>query len=231
MNYHPDRAWELGHTWSLAVEEQFYLVWPALLVAAGRRRAPWIAAAYVVAGPAIRVANWWALPDQRDGIGESFQTVGDAIAIGCVLAFVRPHLASWPRYLRLQRHPVFVLVPAAVLVCNYYRRVPAFSLPVGESAMNLGIALGLDWVMRYPTGALGRVLNARALVAAGTLSYSLYLWQQPFLDRHASAWVCGFPQNLGLAVAAALISFHAIEQPFLRWRAALARRPRSTLPG
>ena len=39
MNYHHDRAWALNHTWSLAVEEQFYLLWPLLLLLLGTRRA------------------------------------------------------------------------------------------------------------------------------------------------------------------------------------------------
>ena len=50
----------------------------------------------------------------------------------------------------------------------------------------------------------------------GTLSYSLYLWQQQFLDRHSPLWMHQFPVNLGLAMLAAVACHYLIEQPFLR---------------
>jgi peptidoglycan/LPS O-acetylase OafA/YrhL len=55
-------------------------------------------------------------------------------------------------------------------------------------------------------------------VFVGTLSYSLYLWQQLFLNRESSAWINTFPQNLILAIAAALASYFLLEKPFLRLR-------------
>jgi len=55
MNYHHDRAWALNHTWSLAVEEQFYLLWPLLLMLLGIGRALVCAAVLVIAAPLIRI--------------------------------------------------------------------------------------------------------------------------------------------------------------------------------
>ena len=51
MNYHHDRAWALNHSWSLAVEEQFYLLWPLLLLLLGSRRAIVCAVLFVFAAP------------------------------------------------------------------------------------------------------------------------------------------------------------------------------------
>jgi peptidoglycan/LPS O-acetylase OafA/YrhL len=61
------------------------------------------------------------------------------------------------------------------------------------------------------------------------LSYSIYLWQQPFLDRASDGFVHRFPQNLILAFAAALASYYLIEKPFLRLRHRIsaARRKRA----
>jgi len=56
------------------------------------------------------------------------------------------------------------------------------------------------------------------VVWVGVLSYSLYLWQQPFLNPMTSAWYTAFPVNVALACGAALISYYVIERPALRLR-------------
>jgi peptidoglycan/LPS O-acetylase OafA/YrhL len=59
----------------------------------------------------------------------------------------------------------------------------------------------------------------------GTLSYSIYLWQQIFLHHgDPSALDTPAPLNLAIAAAAAMVSFYVIEQPFLRWRERLEPR-------
>jgi peptidoglycan/LPS O-acetylase OafA/YrhL len=71
---------------------------------------------------------------------------------------------------------------------------------------------------------VGRWLDARPLALVGVLSYSLYLWQQPFMNPYnPSAWFCRWPLNLVLAVGCALLSYRLIERPFLRRKARLSR--------
>ena len=76
----------------------------------------------------------------------------------------------------------------------------------------------IDRVVRLPEGAIGRLLNPRAVARLGTLSYSVYIWQQLFLDRRTDSWYARFPQNLILVIAAAVLSYHLVEQPLLRLR-------------
>jgi peptidoglycan/LPS O-acetylase OafA/YrhL len=52
------------------------------------------------------------------------------------------------------------------------------------------------------------------MVAIGVLSYSLYLWQEPFLFFRPTAWVASFPQNVFFAFAAAIASYYCIERLF-----------------
>jgi peptidoglycan/LPS O-acetylase OafA/YrhL len=78
MNYAKTRSWSVGHMWSLSVEEQFYLLWPAVVCAFGRIRAMQAAALLVVLAPVSRVVIWYAFPDLRFGIGEFFVSSRDS---------------------------------------------------------------------------------------------------------------------------------------------------------
>ncbi len=216
INYFPGRAWELGHIWSLSVEEQFYLLWPALFIVVGARRRVWVAATFVALAPVLRVLWWQA--GWSGAIDEMYQTVMDAIGVGCLLAFVRSRLDDSPRYLRLLRSPLVLLCVVLALLINHKRASISIFYPVGETVLNVTIAVIVDWAMRQQDNVWARVLNARPMAFIGMLSYSLYLWQQPFLNRHSQAWICAFPQNLGLTFGAALASYYLVEKPFLRWR-------------
>jgi peptidoglycan/LPS O-acetylase OafA/YrhL len=59
-------------------------------------------------------------------------------------------------------------------------------------------------------------LNNRVTSFLGVLSYSLYLWQQPFVNRNSDGWWAAFPVNLLLALACAMGSYYIVERPFLR---------------
>jgi peptidoglycan/LPS O-acetylase OafA/YrhL len=94
-----------------------------------------------------------------------------------------------------------------------------------DTLTNVCIALSVDWAMQNPATTVGRFLNAPAVAFIGVLSYSLYLWQQLFLDRYSTSPLCAFPVNVLLAITMAMISYLCIEAPFLRLRAAIERRP------
>ena len=230
MNYHPDRAWYLGHSWSLAVEEQFYLIWPLALVLLGPRRGLIAAGAFVVAAPLVRFGLWQFISGSaypKDIIGNSFETTGDAIAIGCVLAGVRDWLWGKPWYRRCLFSPWFVLVPLLGLsMLSFGERPRIFSFTY--SIAIVCITLVIDRCIRLPQGLVGRVLNSRLLVYIGGLSYSLYLWQQLFINRYTMSPLASFPVNILLAVTLALLSYYLVEKPWLRLRqmieAMLSRR-------
>jgi len=104
---------------------------------------------------------------------------------------------------------------ATLLIPVFFRTHYAAYETVGSPVLHVGLALCIQNAItaRY------RVLNARLPVWIGTLSYSLYLWQEPFLNRYSSRWYTAFPANLVLAFLAAGISYYCIERPALRWRA------------
>jgi peptidoglycan/LPS O-acetylase OafA/YrhL len=100
---------------------------------------------------------------------------------------------------------------------------PVVYYALGFPLVNVCVALSVDWAVTYSEGLVGRVLNARPLVFVGVMSYSLYLWQQPFLHRASSAALTAFPLNIIVAVALALASFYLVERPSLRLRRRIER--------
>ena len=226
MNYHANPSWWLIHCWSLSVEEQFYLVWPATLALLGARRGLGVAAAFVVGGPAIRFATMHLFPADLDTIHDTtFGTIGDTIALGCLLSGFRDQLGEHPLYRRYVGSAAALLGPA-LIVAAYAADVRLWRvrMTVGPSALNLGIALCLDWCLRNPRGAVGRLLDARPLVAIGVGSYSIYLWQELFLNRVAGSPLQRFPLNLACAGAVAALSYFLVERPSLQLRALLEPR-------
>jgi peptidoglycan/LPS O-acetylase OafA/YrhL len=222
-NYHPGRSWFVGHTWSLSVEEQFYLLWPAVLLLAGTRRGVIIAAAVVVICPLIRIGEWELLRAFGNGVGHRFETIADSIAIGCVLAGVRPYLHRTTWYPRLLASPVFIVVPVLAVAGNLLHDHPLISFAVGMTLTNVAIALCMDWAVTFHDGRVGRVLNAAPLVFVGWLSYSLYLWQQPFLNRASDAPLAAFPLNILIVMALAVGSYFIVERPSLVLRKRIER--------
>jgi peptidoglycan/LPS O-acetylase OafA/YrhL len=90
--------------------------------------------------------------------------------------------------------------------------------------MNLGAALCVHWAVTHHAGRIGRVLNAGPVAFVGVISYSIYLWQQLFLNRYSTALACSFPLNILLVAAASMASFYMIERPSLQVRHRLERR-------
>jgi peptidoglycan/LPS O-acetylase OafA/YrhL len=229
MNYHYDRAWYVGHTWSLSVEEQFYLLWPVLLLLAGARRGLYAAGFCLLLAPFVRMFTWDVTPDQRVGIGESFQTIFDALATGCLLAGLSDWLDRRRGYLAFLRSPWFYVTPIVAYLCHVYRDYIGWDFPFGQTLRNVSIAICIDRFVRFPVGPIGRALNYPAVAGVGRISYSLYLWQQLFLAPGGIWPALRFPLNLGLTFGAAYASYRLIELPCQRfYRQRLQARPQAT---
>jgi peptidoglycan/LPS O-acetylase OafA/YrhL len=225
VNYHAEPSWYLGHAWSLSVEEQFYLLWPAVLLFVGRRRGLWIAFAVIALCPLIRLSIWYLFPSLvRYEISYRFETVADSIAVGCILAGLQEWLKLQRPYHKILESKLFILVPVVVLYASLLPNSSRLSLLVGIPVQNIGIAACIAWSITNYAGKIGKVLNSKPLVFLGMISYSIYLWQQPFVNPKSSAIISRFPLNLILAGAASLASYYCIEQPSLRIRQRLEIR-------
>jgi peptidoglycan/LPS O-acetylase OafA/YrhL len=161
-------------------------------------------------------------------VGPAFNFVvwADTLATGCLLALWRERLHLHPLYRRILGSRWFLAVPLAALAANYIPSTKVTWL-LGATVMNVAIALCADWAMRNEASAVGRALNWPPMAFVGVLSYSLYLWQQLFLNRYSASPLCAFPLNLVLTVLAAMASYLLVEAQFLRLRARVEPRRRA----
>jgi peptidoglycan/LPS O-acetylase OafA/YrhL len=218
--------------WSLATEEQFYLLWPFVLVAAlrlGLRRP--VLEGFLLGAIALIVAHRVRLSLSDFSVERLYfapDTSFDTILIGCLfgLWFVSGRI---PRPLRSPSIRAWAWIPAALLIVVTIlvtsNRDPAmywgFLLPFSVAVGIVTLTVVLD-----RESPLARVLGVAPLVFLGRISYSLYLWHLLVIyfgqrvGIHESVGV-------GLALVAASASYFLIERPFLR----IKRRDRAEVEG
>lgn len=143
---------QIGHLWSLSVEEQFYLLWPLTLLVLRGRRALIVAVAAIFMGPLVRVAilEWifHVNPHSPNDMLTSFPAMFDYLATGCALALPRPWLLTRVWYLRLTASPWLALALPLVLLVNRIGSQPVAIL-LGPPVMNVRIALLIEASTRH----------------------------------------------------------------------------------
>jgi peptidoglycan/LPS O-acetylase OafA/YrhL len=215
--------WWTGHCWSLSVEEQFYLLWPATLVLTGRRKSLWIALGLILLAPAIRVLSHFLVTRRMGPIAnDMFHMRMDSLMFGCALAMVHNNAAFEKFAKRILSLPGLLVALCFFLFVSGYlnqRFQSYYMFPFGYTFESIAISYLLLYFVRRPKSIGGVILNSPLLVHIGLISYSLYLWQQLFLTDLLSSSVLGkFPLNLIFAFGAAELSWIFIEQPALRLR-------------
>jgi peptidoglycan/LPS O-acetylase OafA/YrhL len=206
------------HTWSLSVEEYFYLFWPLLLLALLRRHRPVLERALILLLIAAIAYRWWA----ADSAGWSITRIAygpdsrlGQLLVGCALAVflakVTPRLRAWHGAAALALLVAFVLLPFGQVNDFYYHG--------GSTAVALGSAVLIAACMAGPSSALSRLLSTRPMVWIGRRSYGIYLWNPPLVGITAATPVPGrlqLPVKLALTFLVPALSYRWIERPFLR---------------
>jgi peptidoglycan/LPS O-acetylase OafA/YrhL len=201
-----DSLGSFGHFWSLAQEEQFYLVWPLALTAMlrfPRIIVPSLGMLFV----AISVHGLTASSYERLWYGPDMHSGGLVLGALAAVLYVRGG------NLRL---PVSIAVLVSVLC------VAIFSLSTARSVLPVFDLSAAVLVLAVAQGSL-RSLELRPLRYVGKISYGLYLWHVPVFI--AIGWEVGLP----VSIVCASLSYRYIEQPFLRRKVASGWTARPTL--
>ena len=211
---------DISFVWSLAIEEQFYIVWPLVLLAAMK----WRGRSAVAAAAAVGAATSIVVRATAYGIGASDLQVSrwtftnaDGLLVGCLLAALMAWLPS-----RASR-PVAAVALAGLLAIAACL-TPAWPVLVPALA-SLGGGIVVWWSAR---GRASGILGWRPLTLVGKRSYALYLWHVPMMDvflwSHAPRWLI-VAGGLTSAWLVTLGSWRWVESPCQNWvRARLRRR-------
>jgi peptidoglycan/LPS O-acetylase OafA/YrhL len=206
------------HYWTLSIEEQFYLIWPALLVLSGLYRARYTASIIILA---LWIWRWiafhhiWGATIGQGGWLRS-EICFDGLLAGCLLAFAldSPILKKWlAKYLS-------VWVVVAILVIIF--AMGGTYTPSGRTIQSTLMPLLIIATILNPHTWLGRLLEVPVIRWVGRLSYSLYIWQQLFTLQRMLPW---YPLQFVALFGVAALSFYGLEKPFMKWGYRLAPPP------
>jgi len=210
--YGERRIAELGHTWSLAIEEQFYLGWPLIINFINQHL---IKIILVVSFFAFILFKNFYDSLSISSVFESYRlTVPGAfpVILGCLVAlFYQSNVLSGNNF---------------ILTLGFFLFLCSLWLPIGNqvilSQLNffiqpIGVALILNSVVKNKNSGLVKFLEIPIFIWIGRLSYSIYLWQGLFLKNGPGSvfWIQQFPQNICLTVLCALLSFYLVEKKFI----------------
>lgn len=224
----------LLHFWSLAIEEQYYLLWPPLLAfVLVRWRRPGRVAALAMAGACASCVLMALLYHPGVGTNRLYfgtDTHSQGLLVGSALGLLIPPgrmsgAISSPARRWLDRIGLGAMA-ALVILMVVLSQAMAVTWRIGFALVAVLSGL-IVLVVIHPASRLAKALGCRPLRWLGTRSYSLYLWHWPIIDLtrpHVDVSLSGAPLlvlRIGLMVVATEGSYRLIEQP---WRSGRAQR-------
>jgi peptidoglycan/LPS O-acetylase OafA/YrhL len=234
FEHNPLYAGFLTQCWSLAIEEQFYLVWAVLFFVAlrfGQRRLCYLLAVVgILACTADRLylvlsaPHWSVFVDDRTYY--AFDTRGDALFFGCLLGLIATgnFLENWGRTAK-RILAIAAVASAGVMVWItlevglYARSMPLIWITVGEIA---SVVLIVYFVV-HPKGTGTKLVGLSFLVLVGNMSYTIYLLHWPVFvalsptTTHWNPWVVNVVRMM-IVIVLAGASWYLMEKPLTKWR-------------
>jgi len=219
----------VNHLWTLAVEEQFYLIWPLVIVLVPRRALVPVVLATVLLAPVWRIIS---IGMGHNAIATTVFTVScfDSLGMGALLAIARDSSQrSDTLLIGLRRVSLCLGAPLLGLILGLHATAtfPSLQLVLGDLAMALAFTWLVDRACDGVGGLFGRVLSSPPVRYVGKISYGIYLYHR-FLrgllfiavtEGHLPPPDNYFTRFLRIAISSlviAALSWHLLEAPINR---------------
>ena len=224
-------SWEMAHFWTLAIEEQFYLIWPIILIFIKKAKIRLYVALFLVS-----IAPFWRYIFYKQ-YGLSASTFArtdwryDALLMGCILAILLNNKRI-KSVLTSQKFCKGIYASSAWLIIvliwfPWVDNLPGLTYSfvnfcLRPIVIHLCILYFINFIVHSPNSLWDLFLESPPFVFVGRLSYSIYLWQQFFCYSPEYGmklyWFRLLPQSLIFTMIAAMLSFYLVEKPFLQLR-------------
>ena len=216
----------LIHTWSLSVEEHFYLIWPLVILLLTRLELRWrVAGLFII----YLLASAWRIYEYEnigwDATYYRFDTRIGGLVFGALLAISLKYKGPISEK---AANAAGLFAWAALLVCLSigYWDAP-WSLVIMTNLAHMA-AFGFLISASNQNSWVSSILSAKPLVGVGAISYGMYLWHYPaaLYFRELYPWYQTGPLVLGFSIAMATVSYLVLEKPLERYRRSLGYQHR-----
>jgi peptidoglycan/LPS O-acetylase OafA/YrhL len=221
--YEGAQSWFLFHFWSLSVEEQFYILWPGILLLLTRAKASqkvimMLVVVAIVISAALKVLLFLS-GSTSNRIYYGSDTRADSVLVGCAasMALTWGYIpaSSKGRAMLASTVPGAVIILVVFVVLSNDGFAPLYL--GGLTLIAILVALIILHLVLSPSGNTARILKHRWLLWIGKRSYGLYLWHWPLYELSRS-WLpdrLSAPAAIALTFLVATVSYQLIENPFL----------------
>lgn len=230
------QEWFVGHSWSLAVEEQFYVFISVLFFLfykkiINQKKLIQILMIVLLVSPILRVSYLYFdfFPKVLKGsVNFNFETVADVLALGSIAALLEQEIIS-KKWFVFFKNKIYILLMVIFLLMMFNSSlfVQYFGLKIryfynlfGISIVNISLTIILLIVLNFSSSRIFNFLNNKIMITIGLWSYSIYLWQQVWLYSWDMPLIVKF---LGI-VTCSVASYYLIEKPFLSLRYAILKK-------